>query len=163
MGKCCSGFGHRNFYPDVYALLRQTISQLVATQDVTTFLTGGMGDFDALFCRAVREIKARNKQIKLILVKPYFSYELNTNKEYYNAFYDDVIIPDELLGVYYKSAIQKRNRWMVDRSDIIISGVYRDFGGAYQTIQYAFKSGKKVIDIVKKYAASLKRPQRVRE
>lgn len=150
MGRCCSAFGHADFYSDVHAVLHQTISELVSTQGATLFLTGGMGDFDALFCRTVREVRAQNKQIQLVLVIPYFSNELNSNKEFYNTFYDDVVIPDELLGVYYKSAIQKRNRWIVDRSDFVLSGVYRDFGGAYQTIQYALKSGKEVIDIVKK-------------
>lgn len=150
MGRCCSAFGHADFYSNVHAVLHQTIDELVSTRNVTLFLTGGMGDFDALFCRTAREVKAQNKQIQLVLVKPYFSNELNSNKEYYNTFYDDVIIPNELLGVYYKSAIQKRNRWIVDRSDFVLSGVYRGFGGAYQTIQYALKSGKKVIDIVKK-------------
>ena len=150
LGKCCSAFGHSNFYANVYDVLQNTISTLVREQEVTVFMTGGMGNFDAMFCRTVREIKVQNREVQLILVKPYFSNELNTNREYYNTYFDDVVIPNELLGVHYKSAIQKRNRWMVDRSEFVIAGVYRDFGGAFKTIQYASKAGKKVIDILKK-------------
>lgn len=54
------------------------------------------------------------------------------------------------MGIHYKAAIQKRNRWMVDQSDFVLSGIYRDFGGAYQTIRYAKRIGKTVIDLVKK-------------
>lgn len=80
MGKCCSAFGHSNFYANVHDVLQDIISTLVREQEVTVFMTGGMGDFDSMFCQAVREIKAQNKEIKLILVKPYFSNELNTNR-----------------------------------------------------------------------------------
>lgn len=102
----------------------------------------------SFLCPILKAAK-ENQKSQLILVKPYFSNELNTNREYYNTFFDDVVIPNELLDVHYKSAIQKRNQWMVDRSEFVIAGVYRDFGGAFQTIQYASKAGKKVVDIKK--------------
>jgi hypothetical protein len=55
--------------------------------------------------------------------------------------YDDVIIPDVLAGVHPKSAITKRNRWMVENSDFIIAYVLRDHGGAYSAVKYANKIG----------------------
>jgi len=48
---------------------------------------------------------------------------------------------------HFKGAIQKRNRHMVDRADLLICFVEKEEGGAYQTMQYALKSGKKVINI----------------
>ena len=36
---------------------------------------------------------------------------------------------------------------MVDRADLLICYVEKEFGGAYQTMQYALKTGKKVINI----------------
>jgi hypothetical protein len=83
------------------------------------------------------------------ILKPYFLNELNVNKEYYEYYYDDVIIPEELAGSHYKSAIAKRNRWMIDQSQTILSGVYRDFGGAFEAIKYAQKRDKRVIEIKK--------------
>ncbi len=150
MNECCCGFGHNNFYWNVIDTLRFNINYLIGNCNVHIFLTGGMGDFDDLFCRAVREVRGNDKKIKLILVKPYFSNALNTNKDFYETIYDDVIIPNELMGVHYKAAIQKRNRWMVDESQYVISGVYREFGGAYQTICYASQAGKHVIALAKK-------------
>lgn len=146
-GYCC-GFGHRNYYKDIKADLQTVIERLIIEDGVTFFLTGGMGNFDSLFSSAVRTCKIYHKNVQLVLVKPYFSNELNANKEYYEYYYDDVIIPEEIAECHYKSAITKRNRWMVDRSDIVISGVYRDYGGAYEAIRYANKLDKHVIDII---------------
>ena len=36
---------------------------------------------------------------------------------------------------------------MVDRSDMLLPCVYRDFGGAYDTMQYALHKGVKVINL----------------
>ena len=113
-------------------------------------MTGGMGDFDGIFSSAVRTLKRKYADIKLLLVKPYFSGELNTNKEYYEYMYDEVIIPDVVAGVHPKSAITKRNRWMVEKSDIIVYYIQRDFGGAYTAIKYATKLGKKTISVLEK-------------
>ena len=41
--------------------------------------------------------------------------------------------------------ILKRNFWMVDKSEYVISYVYREFGGAYKTLKYAQKTGKNII------------------
>ena len=73
--------------------------------------------------------------------------DIITNKEYYNSFYDDVIIPNEIIGTHYKSAITARNKWMVDKSDIIIGYTTRKYGGAYTALCHANKCGKRIIDI----------------
>ena len=76
------------------------------------------------------------------------SNRLNTDKEYYQYYYDEIIIPTVLAGVHYKAAITMRNRWLVDRVDCVIAYVYRDFGGALETVKYAQKQGKPVINLV---------------
>ena len=65
------------------------------------FYTGAMGEFDSLFSSAVRRAKKDHPHIKLICVKPYMTNDVNTNRDYYAAMYDDVIIPDELAGIHY--------------------------------------------------------------
>ena len=39
---------------------------------------------------------------------------------------------------------------MVDRSDLVVFFVERDKGGAYQTMKYAKKQGKEIINIAEK-------------
>ena len=46
-----------------------------------------------------------------------------------------------------KSAIQIRNREMVDRADPIICYIEHKKGGAWQTVDYAMKQGKAVINL----------------
>ncbi len=144
----CACFGHRNIWGSVQNL-SDILEALIISENVSVFMTGGMGDFDSMFCSAVRVLKKRYSNIKLLLVKPYFSGELNTNRSYYESMYDEVIIPDAVAGIYPKSAITKRNRWMVEQSDIIVSYVYKDFGGAYTAVQYAKSLGKKIISVLK--------------
>lgn len=45
------------------------------------------------------------------------------------------------MGVHPKAAILKRNRVMVDWANVLIAFVYRDFGGAYETLKYAKQKG----------------------
>lgn len=148
MKACC--FGHREQYMQIDNLLKNTVLKLIAEDGVDVFYTGGMGDTDKAFFATVRSSQKKYKNIKLILVKPYFSNELNSNKEYYEDYYDDIIIPDSVIGVHYKSAIQMRNQWMIDNSDFVISCVHRDFGGALKAVKYAERTGKTVISLLKK-------------
>jgi len=39
----------------------------------------------------------------------------------------------------YKTALQKRNRWMVQNRDFMIAYIRRRYGGARQTYQFAKK------------------------
>ena len=148
----CTFAGHREVYQaNIADRLDEAINQIIDTDDSFRFLVGGIGDFDGLCSSAVRRAKRKfpNKQIRLELVLPYLTQELNENKQFYEASYDDVIVPIELAGVHYKSAITKRNRWMVEKSNWLVAFVYRDFGGAYTTLRYAEKKGLQIINLAK--------------
>ena len=113
----CTFAGHREVYQaNIADKLDEAISRIIKNDDCFRFLVGGMGDFDGMCSSAVRRAKRNypNKQISLELILPYLTQELNENKSYYEISYDDVVVPIELAGVHYKSAITKRNRWMVD-------------------------------------------------
>ena len=145
--KICSCFGHREVFKDFSCVLSELLEDLILSEGIIEFWVGDMGNFDYKFASAVRILKRKYSNIKLILIKPYFSNELNTNKEYYEHYFDDVVIPDMLSVVHTKSAITKRNRWMVENSDFIVTYVCRDFGGAYSAKKYALKIEKKIFEI----------------
>lgn len=67
---------------------------------------------------AVRRLKKKYQDlnIHLNLVLPYMTNQINRDKEYLESKFDDIIIPIDLMGVHYKAAIKKRNRWMVDQA-----------------------------------------------
>lgn len=145
----CVFAGHREVYQSgIDTKIEEAISRLLQTDDFV-FLTGGMGEFDKMCSSAVRKAKRNNPKlnISLTLVMPYMSNRLNKEKELYEYLYDEIIIPDGMENVHYKAAIKKRNRWMADRADYIISYVYRDYGGAFETVKYALKQGKTVINL----------------
>ena len=59
-----------------------------------------------------------------------------------------MVIPDVVVGVHPKAAIKKRNRWMVENSDVVVTYVFKDYGGAYDAKKYAEKLDKKVISVI---------------
>lgn len=112
-------------------------------------MTGGMGEFDSQMINAVLQLKKRYPFLRLILVKPYFSNELNTSSQWYAHLYDEIVIPEAVEGVHYKAAIEKRNRWMIEQSDFVLSYLYRDYGGAYTAVRYARKCNKPILSVLK--------------
>ena len=146
--KACCGFGHREISENIERKVEAAVEEAIR-QGCEVFYTGAMGDFDSLFSTAVRKAKKTYPHIMLICVKPYMTKELNESRDYYSLMYDDVIIPTELMGVHYKAAIKARNRWMINHSDLVISYVIRDYGGASEAVQYADKQGKQIIRLAK--------------
>lgn len=100
-----------------------------------TFYLGGYGAFDSLAAEAVQRQKAAYPDIEAILVLPY----LNRNAD--ASGYDTTAYPP-LECVPPRLAILKRNQWMVEVSDVVISGVIYGWGGAAKTLDYAKKKGK---------------------
>ena len=140
-------FGHREVFEDINSQLTLTISSVIDTYNVGTFLVGGDGQFDQIAAGTVRRLKEKYPFLRLILVRPYWTKELLNNREYYYENYDDIIIPEELLETYYRNSITKRNRWMVEHSDYVISYQKHEYGGAYNAVKYAIKCRRPVIDI----------------
>lgn len=145
--RICCGFGHRVLLMDVEKPLRETLERLVEERGVRVFYTGGMGEFDELFARMVRSMKWNNPRLRLVLVIPYLTRRIATEKVWYESQYDEIMIPAELDGVHPKAAIGLRNRWMVDHSDFVVAAIHRDFGGAAEAVLYAEERSKEVLQI----------------
>ena len=62
-------------------------------------------------------------------------------------YYDEIVLSPAAANAHPKGAIQKRNREMVDRADLVIGYTTQETGGAWKTIQYALKQGKDVINL----------------
>jgi len=102
-----------------------------------TFYLGGYGAFDGLAASAVRRQKAVYPDIESVLVLAYLNRDIDASR------YDSTTYPP-LEKVPPRLAIVKRNEWMVSASDIVVSGVTHNWGGAAKTLEYA-KRKKKVI------------------
>ena len=77
------------------AKIEKAIRELLQTDSEFIFYTGGMGEFDSKCASAVRLAKRQypHLKIRLALVLPYMSNKLNTEKAYYEYYYDEIIIP----------------------------------------------------------------------
>ena len=124
--------------PELREWLKQTITaQVEAGAD--QFYLGDYGAFDRAAAAAVWEIKQVYPGISSTLVLPYPDRKLDT------AHYDDSVY-SPLENVPQRYAILRRNRWMVDASDVIIANVAHGWGGAAQTMRYALTKKKTVIN-----------------
>ena len=146
----CTFAGHWEVYSrNVEGSIEFAIESILKKDNSFVFYSGDMGEFDKMCSAAVRTAKRRHPEldIKLMVVLPCMMAKINTDKDFYKNLYDDIIIPMELSDAHYKSAITKRNRWIIDRSDFLIAYVYRDFGGAYTTLKYANRMNKEIINL----------------
>ena len=144
-------FGHRiidNPFP-VEQKLEKIIRELLHNKEYVEFLVGRDGEFDQLVPSTVRRCKraVRDDNSALVWVMPYETAEYRDNEEAFHDYYDDVEVCGASAVGHFKGAHQKRNREMVDRSDLVIFFVERQTGGAYQTLCYAEKCGKYNINL----------------
>ena len=110
------------------------------------FLFGGYGRFDDLAYRCVKELCSQNR-ISAVFVTPYITESYLKNQlEYHKNKYDEVIYP-EIENTPLKFAITARNKWMVEQSDLVITYVNKNYGGAYSALKYARNKGKTIINL----------------
>ena len=140
-----SFIGHRQVenWREVDNRVDEIVRELIRTKEYVEFYMGRNGEFDksvaSIIKRAQNDLGKENSS--LILVLPYHVKD----EEYYEEYYDEIYMPIE--KVHFKSAITKRNEWLVDNSDLLVAYVNKDFGGAYNTLKYAAKKGVQIINV----------------
>lgn len=144
-------FGHRyidNLFK-VEELLEEQIRKLINEKEYVDFLVGRNGDFDQCVSSTVLRVRknVRNDNSSLILVLAYPTAEYLNNEEYFHDYYSDVDISYAASKAHPKSAIQIRNREMVDKADLIICYIEKEEGGAWQTLKYAKDKEKAIINL----------------
>ncbi len=146
-----SFFGHRfvEHGAELENRFDKLLYKLITQQEYVNFLIGRDEDFDLLASsaikRAIRSYGYGNTHFTLVL--PYTKTEYRDNEKSYLEYYDEVEICSKSAETHPKSAIQVRNRNIVDRSDLVICCIQHKSGGAYKTIQYAKKQGKEVVNL----------------
>lgn len=146
-----SFFGHRYVErgSEINDRLDKLLRDLIIQSEYIDFLIGRDGEFDLLASaavkRAIHSYSCGNTHFTLVL--PYMKAEYRDNEKNYLEYYDAVEICSASAETHPKSAIQVRNKSIVDRSDLVVCCIQHKSGGAYKTIQYAEKQGKKVVNI----------------
>ena len=146
-----SFFGHRQIENalTVENRLESIIRNLLIEKTYVEFLVGRNGEFDLLATSTVRRSKraVRDDNSSLVLVLPYLTAEYTNDQASFDRYYDEVEVSSAAAQGHFKAAIQTRNREMIDRSDLVLCCIQHRSGGAYQSVQYALKHGKQVLNL----------------
>lgn len=142
-------FGHREVWNirELETKLSVIIKRIMDTHTYIEFYIGRNGEFNEFAASVIKRLKKEREMSYniLILVLPYTVKDM----EYYEKYYDEMIIPESIGKAHYKNAITLRYRWMVDQADLVIVNVERQSGGAYTAMCYAEKQNKQVINLNK--------------
>lgn len=141
----CTFFGHKNTDErKVKELLKATLICLIEEKGVDKFYVGNEGGFDALVQITLKELKELYPHINYGIALAYVPKE-KTDGQRLN--YSLTFVPDGVEEGPIKFAIDRRNRWMIKRSEYVITYVNSIIGGAAKYKEIAEKKGKIVINI----------------
>lgn len=133
----------------VKSLLKMEITQALS-DGFTIFITGMSRGIDIWAAQLVLKEREKNPQIKLICAVPFAGFEKNWNYKWQMEYNEIVSKADDVCYVcekYFKGAFFVRNKFMVDRSNLVISAFNGAKGGTGYTINYALSNNVKVRNI----------------
>ena len=135
----CVFTGHRHLDADFSLKKLKKHIEAVIKDGVTEFYNGMALGFDLIAAQTVLSLKKKYPSVKLIACIPckdqdkYFSIE---DKRLYHELLEKA---DERILIsenYHKGCMLQRNRYMADKSDIMIAYCNKPTGGTAYTVKY---------------------------
>ena len=133
-------FGHRDTPKEIESALRLTLIDLIENKNATVFYVGNHGNFDAMVRRQLEDL-SKIYPIKYYVVLAYMPGKNDTPDEH-------SLLPGGIEAVPRRFAINYRNKWMLNKSNIVITYVTRPIGGAWEFKRMAEKQGKVNINLI---------------
>lgn len=140
-------FGNKELQDDIYSVLLQTIMDLIEDQNADWFFVGNENEFDRMVSRILKMLSAEYPHIGYEVVMPHYPDE---DVDIATPEYDHIRFPDSMERLPHRAAIEKRNRWMLDGADTVVTYVRHPHSDAARFQASAKKSGKKVIDLAER-------------
>lgn len=147
----CCFTGHRDIPSEILLALAAKVETVVLeliADGIRYFYAGGALGFDTLAAETVLRLSDQFPQIKLILALPCREQTRGwsaASVERYESILrraNEVIYTSEH---YTRGCMQRRNRFMVDHSAVCVAYCTRATGGSAYTLQYARKSGLRIL------------------
>ncbi len=132
-------FGHRDAPTETEPALRLTLIDLIKNKNATVFYVGNHGFFDTMVCRQLEDL-SKTYPIKYYIVLAYMPNKNDTTNEH-------TLLPEGVENVPRRFAISYRNKWMLNKSDIVVTYVRYSSSGASQFKNIAIKQNKTVIEL----------------
>ena len=141
---CCTFFGHRDAPKEIEPTLRSALIDLIENKNVDSFYVGNHGNFDSMVRKNLKSLKLSYPQIHYSVVLAY----LPKKQDMFNREdYADTLYPEGMENTPPRYAICKRNRWMIDRCDFVVTYVRHTLGGSAKFKELAKKKGKIVLNL----------------
>ena len=147
--------GHR---PEKLNISERKVKELLKTAIIDaindgyiTFISGMARGIDIWSAEIVLELKKKFPEIHLICAIPYDGFEKRwdtADQERYNYILERADYIKYVCEHYSRQCFQIRNVFMVNHSNRVISAYNGAKGGTKNTIDYATRQGKEIINIL---------------
>ena len=145
MGKACTFFGHRDCPSSIKGKLRDTLIDLIENHAVDMFYVGQQGAFDGIVRSVLKD---------MVLVYPHIRYAVVLERlppkrdEFDPRDYSDTMLPEGIETVHPRFAISWRNKWMLKRSDYVVTYIVHSWGSAAQFAEMAERQKKSISNLI---------------
>ena len=137
----CTFIGHKDFTFKYYSKLCEAIENLILSERVNEFYVGTNGAFDRSAYRALCDLEKKYK-IRINVITAYLNQkDLSVYKQ------NEIIFPEILEKTPYRYAINKRNFYMIEKSQYMICYMNHTFSNTYNFVNRAAKRKLKIINI----------------
>ena len=133
-------FGHSDTPECARAKIKEEIRDIIHKTNERTFYVGNQGSFDRMVIGVLSELKTEIPDIEFYVVLAYLPVTDN-------SYGCPTIFPEKAATAPKKFAISKRNDWLIENSDIVITYVKHTTGGAAKFKEKSEKKNKTVINI----------------
>lgn len=135
----CTFFGHADAPSEIKSRLKETITELIESRGVDCFYVGNHGNFDRMALAVLKELSGSYPQIDYCVV---YAYLPQDGEDFSHSIY-----PEGIENVPKRFAINYRNKWLTEHSEIVITFVRRSYGGAAKFKKLAENKGREIIEI----------------
>ena len=136
-------FGHGDAPQEIFLTVETLLKNLIEKEGVHRFYVGNHGNFDRIVSNILSKLRVIYPQITCYVVLAYMP-QAKTENAWQNL---NTILPYEIAAAIPRFAISKRNEWMLENSEVVVTYVRRSFGGAAKYKEMAIRKRKRVIEI----------------
>ena len=126
------------------------------------FYTGVAKGFDIIAAEAVLYFRGKVPNIKLICAVPFENQEVYYSEDWKKRYNFIIECCDEVVVLskeYHAGCYQNRNKYMVDNSDYVVTWYDGEKGGTRNTLTYAEKKRKYIINLNTSYLSEFNNKQ----